>query len=222
MVKMKSPECIRFGWLNFTIDQPLILSYDMLTLSAMTNDIRLYCHTLDYDRQVWSVCQTVIMICWFGEGHALCWPNVAFLFDLCLWPLSSHWVNTSCLWWDDKLALLRQVHTVPANRRHWTIVGSMLVHRLRRWPNIDRAMVQCLLFAGILLQWKANNGNWLLQQKTVTAVYLGTTCRADWWIPEWIPFPPPACPEYTDTAGIHHSYYHYHQNRWILGSAHVF
>ena len=36
----------------------------------------------------------------------------------------------------------------PANTRHWTIVVSMLVHRLRRWPNIDTTVVQCLVLAG--------------------------------------------------------------------------
>ena len=36
----------------------------------------------------------------------------------------------------------------PANTRHWAIVGSMLVHRLRRWPNIEPTMAKCLVFAG--------------------------------------------------------------------------
>ena len=36
------------------------------------------------------------------------------------------------------------------HRRHWAIVGSMLVQRLRRWPNIEPTIAQCLLFAGQL------------------------------------------------------------------------
>ena len=43
-------------------------------------------------------------------------------------------------------ALARQVS--QANTRHWAIVVSMLVHRLRRWPNIETTMAQCLVFAG--------------------------------------------------------------------------
>ena len=33
----------------------------------------------------------------------------------------------------------------PANTIHCTNVGSMLVHRLRRWPNIEPTLVQCIL-----------------------------------------------------------------------------
>ena len=40
---------------------------------------------------------------------------------------------------------------LPANTRHRAIVGSMLVHRLRRWPNIKPTMAQCLVFAGLVL-----------------------------------------------------------------------
>ena len=36
--------------------------------------------------------------------------------------------------------------TDPENTSHSAIVGSMLVHRLRRWPNIEPTMVQCLVF----------------------------------------------------------------------------
>ena len=36
-----------------------------------------------------------------------------------------------------------------ANTRYWAIVGSMLAHRLRRWPTIDPAMGQCLVLAGM-------------------------------------------------------------------------
>ena len=43
-------------------------------------------------------------------------------------------------------ALLLDV--VPANTTHWTKVGLMLSHRLRRWPNIKPTLVQCVLFTG--------------------------------------------------------------------------
>ena len=43
------------------------------------------------------------------------------------------------------------VQFIPANTRHWTNVGLMLAHRLRRRPNIDLALVQCLVFSGIWL-----------------------------------------------------------------------
>ena len=39
---------------------------------------------------------------------------------------------------------------IPSNTRHSPIVVSMLVHRLRRWPNIDPTMCDCFVFAGIL------------------------------------------------------------------------
>ena len=41
----------------------------------------------------------------------------------------------------------------PANTIHRAIAGSMLVHRLRRWPNIEPTMTQCLVFAGIV-RWR--------------------------------------------------------------------
>ena len=36
----------------------------------------------------------------------------------------------------------------PASIRHCTNADLMLGHRLRRWPNIKSALVQCLVFAG--------------------------------------------------------------------------
>ena len=35
--------------------------------------------------------------------------------------------------------------------KHWTIIGPMLVHHLRCWPNIGSAIVQGLVFAGAKL-----------------------------------------------------------------------
>ena len=37
---------------------------------------------------------------------------------------------------------------IPANTRHWNNVCFMLVHRLRRWPNIKPTLFQCPVFAG--------------------------------------------------------------------------
>ena len=48
-----------------------------------------------------------------------------------------------------------QDHTVidtPANTSYWAIVGSMLARRLRRRPNIEPAMAEGFVIAGIGLQ----------------------------------------------------------------------
>ena len=37
------------------------------------------------------------------------------------------------------------VDNIPANTKHWTNAGSMLARRLRRRPNIEPTLVQCLL-----------------------------------------------------------------------------
>ena len=39
------------------------------------------------------------------------------------------------------------LRTQPARTRHLTNVSLMLVHRLRRWPNIKPALVKRLVFA---------------------------------------------------------------------------
>ena len=36
----------------------------------------------------------------------------------------------------------------PVNTRHWSNVGLILDHRLRRWPNINPILLQCLVFTG--------------------------------------------------------------------------
>ena len=38
---------------------------------------------------------------------------------------------------------------IPASTRHWTTVGLMLSRRRRQWANINPALVQCLVFAGM-------------------------------------------------------------------------
>ena len=38
---------------------------------------------------------------------------------------------------------------VPANTGHSPNAVSMLAHRLRRWPNIETALGECPVFAGI-------------------------------------------------------------------------
>ena len=57
---------------------------------------------------------------------------------------------------------LYKYHVFPANTRRWINVGLMLVHRLPRWPNIKPTLVQCLMFAGLLLAWSENrrDGIW--------------------------------------------------------------
>ena len=39
---------------------------------------------------------------------------------------------------------------LAAHAKCLTDAGSMLVHRLRRWPNIETALVQHLVFAGTI------------------------------------------------------------------------
>ena len=38
----------------------------------------------------------------------------------------------------------------PGNKGRSSNVGSMLVHRLRRWPNIKPTLFKCLVFDGIV------------------------------------------------------------------------
>ena len=39
---------------------------------------------------------------------------------------------------------------VPANTKYWPNAGLMLVHRLRRWPNIKPPLGECPVFGGVL------------------------------------------------------------------------
>ena len=41
------------------------------------------------------------------------------------------------------------VSCIPANMRHSPNVVSMLAHRLRRWPNIDTTLGECLVLVGM-------------------------------------------------------------------------
>ena len=72
------------------------------------------------------------------------WPNIkptfvqCLVFAVCLF-LSLILVSLICIW-----------HCCPANVRQRTNIGSMLVQRLRRWPNIKPTLVQCVVFAGCL------------------------------------------------------------------------
>ena len=79
-----------------------------------------------------------------GQGHRR-WPYInnhddVIRFTLVRLPLISKWTFKQA----------RGSRTIPANKRHWANAGSMLGHRLRRWPNIDPALAQCLLLAGML------------------------------------------------------------------------
>ena len=40
------------------------------------------------------------------------------------------------------------IMNIPENTRYRTNAEPMLVHRLRRWPNIRTTMSRCLVFAG--------------------------------------------------------------------------
>ena len=50
---------------------------------------------------------------------------------------------------------MAQGRPIPASTRHWTNVESMLARRLRRRPNIDSTLAQCIVFAGnTILTWR--------------------------------------------------------------------
>ena len=59
-----------------------------------------------------------------------CWPNIKSALCQCTMFAWLRW------WWIQ-----------PANTRQRPKVGQMLVHRLRRWPNIGPLLDQCLVFA---------------------------------------------------------------------------
>ena len=65
----------------------------------------------------------------------------------------------------------------PANMRHWAIVWSMLVQRLRRWTNIEPTMAQCLNeFSGSgWLRWQ--NIGPLLRASQGRLITCRWTCR---------------------------------------------
>ena len=47
---------------------------------------------------------------------------------------------------------LIEVGKYTANTKHSPNAVSMLAHRLRRWPNIETTLGECLVFAGISFQ----------------------------------------------------------------------
>ena len=57
-----------------------------------------------------------------------------------------------------KGALIFLTALVPANRKHWTNAGAMLLQHLRCWPNTEPSLCQCLVSAGVvdLSQWTQN------------------------------------------------------------------
>ena len=59
----------------------------------------------------------------------------------CLVKLKRKWIVTAFWLW--------RVGWVPANTRYSTNVVSMVGQRLRRWPNIETALGECLVFAGV-------------------------------------------------------------------------
>ena len=65
------------------------------------------------------------------------------------------------------------VHLIPANTRHWAIVGLMLGQRLRRCPNFKATMAQCLVFAGIYVNFVS-----LLTLYSLVPVYVLSLCTA--------------------------------------------
>ena len=98
---------------------------------------------------------------------------------------------------------------LPSNTRHWTNVGSMLVRRLRRRPNIDPTLVRCLVFARIQSLRKWGDSGAIPQLVTPYIVTPHGTGESAWrwprninfFIPRWIStwernesgFRPPLC-----------------------------
>ena len=104
--------------------------------------------------------------CWVNECHVgdggptftqhwvnTCWANVG--------PLT-----TTLVQHPPNIETTPRVCGVPANTRHWDSVGLLLVHRLRRWPNIKPTLSQCLVLAGIVLALPAK----------IDAKYPATNC----------------------------------------------
>ena len=72
----------------------------------------------------------------------------------------------------------------PANTRHWAIAGSMLVHRLRRWPNIELTMNGVLvhLCAHIYrLNWTRRISWWWWDEWDDTALQTQDSKFKPWW-----------------------------------------
>ena len=90
--------------------------------------------------------EPLLVQCWSTVYDAGSTLNQQFLNILCLLGRNnSHVGNPICIpdffTWQD---------SYPANTSHWSIVGLMLVHRLRRWPNIKPTMTRRLVFKHIL------------------------------------------------------------------------
>ena len=71
---------------------------------------------------------------------------------------------------DLDLCYLNQ-YRIPGNMIHWPNVGSMLGHRLRRWPSIGPTLGQCIVFAGILsvIKGETTRCNLFCRIQSVTA-----------------------------------------------------
>ena len=55
--------------------------------------------------------------------------------------------------------LSRCIPSNMSNTSHWPIAVSMLGHRLRRWPNIEPAMGECLMVTGAYVPIYIEGGN---------------------------------------------------------------
>ena len=50
-------------------------------------------------------------------------------------------------------AKTKSTNCFPANTVHWPNAGLMLARRLRRRPNVNPALGQCIVFAGLLYKY---------------------------------------------------------------------
>ena len=65
------------------------------------------------------------------------------------------------------------IDSVQANKGHWSDAGPMLVHRLRRWPNIKPASCQRIVLTGV-----NQTPNWLYRSHNSS--YLNHSARTPW------------------------------------------
>ena len=53
--------------------------------------------------------------------------------------------------WVPEFDMALYLEDIVVSTIHWPNVGSMLCHRLRHWPNIEPALGQCIVFAGMVV-----------------------------------------------------------------------
>ena len=78
----------------------------------------------------------------------------------------------------DNTFCVSNIHDYRANTKRWHNASLMLVHRLRRWPNIKLTLYQRLVFAGSKCSSHAFSDHikqWL--NDGPMTIYVGPTCK---------------------------------------------